>query len=69
MTADRLRIAMESHTNLNTFEAVVAILEGGGIYRGANGSADKTASKIIALCKAEEQRQLTHMDKATGRTS
>lgn len=69
MKPEELRIAMQSHTNLNLFESVVSILEGGGVYYGKNGSAGKTALKIIALCKAEEQRQLLHMDKATGRQS
>jgi hypothetical protein len=58
--------AMIAHTHLNIFATIVTILEGGVIY--GSGSADKAKIKIIAICKAEQQRQLTLMDKATGRT-
>ena len=55
-----------THTRLNTFGSVVAILEGGCLPSGCI-SADNTARKIIALCKAEQQRQLKKYDRLSGR--
>lgn len=50
--------AARAHTNLNTFGAVVAILEGGCVY-GPNATADM----IIKLCKAEQHKQLRIYDR------
>lgn len=54
------KAAMDAHCNLNIFAAIVAILEGGTIYGGENAA----AKKIIAICQAEQQRQLKLQDKA-----
>lgn len=48
------------HTNLNTFGAVVALLEGGTVY-GTVGS-EKCASEIIDLCKQEMTRLIVRFD-------
>ena len=61
--------AMDAHTNLNTFAAIVAILEGGCVYGPTEGSAGRTASRIIKLCQEEQHRQLKAIDKAAGRKS
>lgn len=45
--------AARALANLNTFGSVAFILEGGQVY-GPNA----TASRIIAMCKEEMQRQL-----------
>lgn len=54
-----VQAAMDAHTNLTIFAAVVEILEGGTI----KGDIPAT-NKIIAICKAEQGRQLRLMDKA-----
>lgn len=53
--------AARAHTNLNTFAAIVAILEGGCVY---GPESQKAASRIIALCKAEQGRCLARYDRA-----
>lgn len=58
-----LDTALWAHTNLCTFEAVVALLEG-GVHKGT--SADKSATKIIKICLEEQRRQLGDLDKATA---
>lgn len=58
--AQYARLAMEAHSNLNIYHAIVAILEGGCLY----GAREKTAQKIIALCKAEGFKELKIMDAA-----
>jgi hypothetical protein len=50
------------HAALNTFAAVVALLEGGTVPGGTG--ADKSRDQIIRLCKAEQQRQLKKYDAA-----
>jgi hypothetical protein len=67
ISSKRVQAAVEAHGNLNTFGAVVSILEGGHVYGPTDKSAGRTAAQIIALCRAEQQRQLKAMDKATGR--
>lgn len=53
--------AMEAHKHLNIFAAVEALLTGGTI------SGDNPAAKtIIAICRAEIQRQLKLTDKAVA---
>jgi len=53
--------AMRARSHLNIFAAIVAILEGGTI---SGDIAAKT--KIIKICKIEQQRQLKLMDKAVA---
>lgn len=62
---ERVDEAARAHSNLNTFGAIIAILEGGCVYGGGTEAA--TAQKIIALCRAEQQRQLSRFDKASQR--
>lgn len=69
MTDDRIKAAMEAHTHMNVFECVVALLESGCIYGRDTASANRTALQIIKMCKAEQQRQLRIMDRATGRNA
>lgn len=51
--------AGRAYSELNTFASIQAILEG-GIIHGDN----RTATKIIKLCKMEIQRQLFLFDAA-----
>jgi hypothetical protein len=51
--------AAKAHTDLNTFGAIISILEGGHLY--GIGS-DKTVQQIIRLCKRECQRCLRVYD-------
>ncbi len=46
---------VEAHTNLNTYQAVIAILEGGTLY---DGRTHAPANKIIKIAKAEQQKEL-----------
>jgi len=48
------------HTNLNTFGAVVALLEGGLVYSGTNS--EKCANRVIDLCKSEMDRLIALHD-------
>lgn len=59
-----INAATHAHTNLNTFHSIVVILEGGTLYGDESKSGNKTANKIIELCKAEQQRQLKIYDEA-----
>jgi hypothetical protein len=61
---EHARDAANHHTTLNTFAAVVILMEGSLIY---DTDADATANKIIKLCKQETQRQLRKMDAAFAR--
>lgn len=58
-TNKNVQAAIEANTALHSFEAVVAVLESG--TPAGNTTA---ARKIIAICKAEQGRQLRLMDKA-----
>jgi hypothetical protein len=60
-TRKQMVSAAEAHSNLNTFGAIIALLEGGLLYGG--GSQQSTAEQIIKLCKREQQRQLSKFDK------
>lgn len=51
-----------AHANLNIFSAVIALMESGCVYGDNN-----TARRIVALAKAETQRQLKRMDKGIER--
>jgi len=55
-----LETLVRLHTNLNTFGAVVALLEGGTVY-GTVGS-EKCAKKVIDLCKQEMNRLVVRHD-------
>jgi hypothetical protein len=61
---EHARDAANHHSTLNTFAAIVILLEGSLTY---DSESDETASKIIKLCKAETQRQLRKMDAAFAR--
>lgn len=58
---DPVQVAVEAHTNLNIFGAIIAILEGGSIY---GGTAQAAADAIIQRCQREQQRQLAEYDRA-----
>lgn len=57
-----MRAAMEAHTNLTVFASVVELLEG-GLLSGYQGLAH---TRIITICKDEQQRLLKQMDKAVA---
>jgi hypothetical protein len=57
--------AAHAHTNLNAFAVVARIMEGGFLY----GSDNKAARKIIAICEAEQRRQLNLFDKAMAKVA
>jgi hypothetical protein len=61
--SDHIKEAMNAHTNLTVFSAVQALLENGLIY----GPEPAAVRKIIAICKAEQQRQLRIMDAAKAK--
>ena len=56
--------AMRAHTNLNIFQGIVALLEGGTIY---GNTANASVKKIVDTCKAEARKQLRLMDKAVAK--
>jgi hypothetical protein len=56
--------AMRAHTNLNVFASVERLLE--TLY-GGSATADKSAERIISICKQEQQRQLKRMDVAIAK--
>jgi hypothetical protein len=58
----KINEACHAQAHLYVFAAVVGALENGTIHGG--GTAEKTAEKIIQLCKAEMQRQVKTLDKA-----
>lgn len=64
MIRELIDTALWAHTNLATFESVVALLEG-GVHKGT--SANKSAQKIIKICLEEECRQLGVLDKAKAK--
>lgn len=49
-----------AHTNLTTFGAVVAVLEGGCVYGGLDS--DKAANRLIRAANAEMQRLVAIYD-------
>jgi hypothetical protein len=55
---------MNAKSDLNIFAGVQALLEGGTVS-GSNAA----AAKIIAICRAEAQRQLRLMDKAVAKAN
>ena len=56
---DLAKQASEHLATLNVFAAVQCALEGGGVLDRA---ADKTAMRIIKMCKQEMQRQIKKHD-------
>lgn len=62
MDKQTLDKALRAHANLTTFQAVVALLEGGCVYGGVGS--DKAAQRIIKLARAEQQRLLKIHDTA-----
>jgi hypothetical protein len=58
-----IREAANAHTRLNTFYAVIEILE--GAMPGGCPKAARTTNSIIRQCKAAAQVQLTKYDAAT----
>jgi hypothetical protein len=57
-----IKSAARAHSNLSMFYAVIALLEGGGIYGHV-----PAAQRIIKICKAEAGRQLAAYDRAVAR--
>ncbi|ODP33097.1 hypothetical protein A9762_20865 [Pandoraea sp. ISTKB] len=58
---EHVREAMHAHTDLNTFGVIVAILEGGCLYRN---DSQPVALKMIQMCNKEMQRLLKAQDAA-----
>lgn len=58
---DHIKEAAEAHTNLNVFASIVSILEGGHLY---GATSDRTAQRIIEICKAEQAKCLARFDRA-----
>lgn len=56
--------AARAHTNLNTWGAVVALLESGLLYPGHSHQA---VDRVIKIAKAEMQRHLKQYDAARAR--
>lgn len=65
MKIDHVKEAAQAHTNLNVFASVVSLLEGGHLY-GAHH--DRTAQRIIEICKAEQAKCLARYDRAIAAT-
>lgn len=63
---DHAKAACNHHTTLNTFAAVVTLLEGGTVYDPA---ANAAAQRIIKLCQSEQYRQLKKYDAALAALS
>lgn len=61
MKRNHIETALRAHTNLNVFAQVERLLE--SVY-GGSPTADKSAQRIIDICKKEQTRQLHRMDKA-----
>lgn len=59
--ADHASDAANAHTNLNTWGAVVTLLEGGHLYGGHNYSA---VQRVIKIAKAQMQVHLAQHDMA-----
>ncbi|MEQ8504638.1 MAG: hypothetical protein RIB80_04880 [Rhodospirillales bacterium] len=59
---DHAKEAAKALINLNTFAAVVTVLEGGHVYGNSNA-----AERIIKICQAEQQRFLDAYDQALAR--
>jgi len=53
------KAAADAHTNLNTWGAVIALLEGGLLY----GPTRHPVDRVIAIAKREQQRYLSTFDR------
>lgn len=62
-TRDYLNAATEAHADLNTFAAIVALLESG--LNSAN--TQTSAQRIIAISQREQSRCLNRLDKAAAK--
>lgn len=60
---DEIRNVLQQAHDIDT-AAIIAILEGGCIYRPES---HKTTSKIIKMCKSEQKKLLRMYDAAVGR--
>lgn len=54
-----VRLAANALSDLNVFAIVVSILEGGHTHSPSY----KAAARIIAICKAEQQKRLREYDR------
>lgn len=61
-TKQLIEAASKAHSNLTTFGAVIAILEGGCIYGGGNSS--RAAWRMIESAKRAMQYELRQHDEA-----
>ena len=55
-------LAAQAHSNLNTWAAVVAILENSQLY--GRSDQHKAASRVITIAKREQQKFLVNYDTA-----
>lgn len=53
--------ACAAHSNLNTWGAVIALLEGGLLYDGSN---HRAVTAVINTAKREQQHHLKQLDRA-----
>jgi len=60
--AKAVEAAARALSDLNTFAAVVTILEGGHVHSESHGGAER----IIAICKSEQAKRLREYDRANG---
>lgn len=65
-TKQLIEDAADAHTRLNTFYAVIALMEG-GLLPGGSDAANETAQTIIGLCKDQAQLDLEEYDKTVAR--
>lgn len=59
-SAQHLERAAWAHTNLNMFDAVISLLEGGHLY--GTGS-QESVDRIISICRMETAKQLRLYDR------
>lgn len=64
ITPEAARTAMEAHTNITMFGAIIALCES-SLFHGER--AQKIEERVVAMCQKEQQEQFTIMEKATGR--
>lgn len=59
---DLVKMAAEAHTNLNTWGAIIALLESGLLY--GDTSEHRAADRVIKIAKREAQKFLNQYDVA-----
>lgn len=64
---EAIRWAAHAHTNLNTFGAVIAVLEGGTLY--GNDASYGVTQRIIKICKKEMGKWVSQYDAAVALAS